>query len=152
VAKASFTTPAGAWSKAIKLPATLLPGSYVVHVTGPVVLASTASFTIAPPASGIVSRSYASATHGGPAAASVGSTTQVWGHFRFAVIARKGQKITTQWILPGGKKLGAVTRPRSKLVEAQVKDLSGKKLPKGRWRCILRVGKTVLATLNVRLK
>ncbi|MDX6579354.1 MAG: hypothetical protein QOJ47_903, partial [Gaiellales bacterium] len=31
-------------------------------------------------------------------------------------------------------------------------DLSGKTLPTGRWRCVIKVGKTLLATLNVRLK
>jgi hypothetical protein len=152
VAKATFSASAGAWSRAFKLPATLLPGTYDVAVAGAAVQPSSTSFTLTAPATGIVSRSYASATHGGPAAASVGATTQLWAHFRFAVLAKKGQKITTQWILPSGTKLGAVTRPRGSVVEAQVKDLRGTKLPKGRWRCVLRVGKTVLATLNVRLK
>jgi hypothetical protein len=123
-----------------------------VNVTGPAVRSSSTSITIAAPATGIVSRSYASATRGGPAAASVGKTSQIWAHFRFAVITKKGQKITTQWILPNGRKLGTVVRPRGSLVEAQAKDLSGKPLPKGRWRCVLRVGTSTLATLNVRLK
>jgi hypothetical protein len=152
VAKATLSASAGAWSQAFTLPPTLLPGIYDVDVSGAAVQPSSTSFSLTAPVTGIVSRSFASATHGGPAAASVGATTQLWAHFRFAVLAKKGQKITTQWILPSGTKLGAVTRPRGSLVEAQVKDLRGKTLPKGRWRCVLRVGKTVLATLNVRLK
>jgi hypothetical protein len=36
-------------------------------------------------------------------------------------------------------------------VEAQVKDLSGKPLPIGRWRCVIRAGGTIVTTLNVRL-
>ena len=53
--------------------------------------------------------------------------------------------------LPNGSKLKANTRPRTSLVEAQVKDLSGKALPTGRWRCVIRAGGVVVATLNVRL-
>ena len=65
---------------------------------------------------------------------------------------KKGQTITTQWILPNGSKLAANTRPRTTLVEAQVKDLSGKALPTGRWRCVISAGGVVVATLSVRLK
>ena len=43
-------------------------------------------------------------------------------------------------------------RPRTTLVEAQVKDLSGKPLPTGRWRCVISAGGVVVATLSVRLK
>jgi hypothetical protein len=123
-----------------------------VSVTGPVVQSSTTSFTVAAPASGIVKRSYASGPRRGPAVTTIAHTSELWAHFQFSFVPKKGQKITTQWVLPGGKKLAANTRPRTSLVEAQVKDLSGKTLPTGRWRCVIKVGKTVLATLNVRLK
>jgi PKD domain len=150
--KSTFSANSGAWSRTLKLPATLSPGKYDVRVTGPVVQSSATSFTVAAPASGIVKRSYATGPRRGPAVTSIAHTSELWAHFQFAFLPRKGQKITTQWILPGGKRLAANSRPRTSLVEAQVKDLTGKTLPTGRWRCVITVGKTVLATLNVRLK
>jgi hypothetical protein len=152
VVKSTFAASSGAWSRTIKLPATLSPGKYDVSVTGPVVQSSATSFTVPAPASGIVKRSYATGPRRGPAVTTISHTSELWAHFQFSFLPKKGQKITTQWVLPGGKKLAANTRPRTSLVEAQVKDLSGKTLPTGRWRCVIKVGKTVLATLNVRLK
>jgi hypothetical protein len=150
--KLTFAATAGAWSRTIKLPSTFAPGRYDVAITGPTVRSSATSFRILAPASGIVKRTYATGPRRGPAVTTIVHTSELWAHFTFGTLPKKGQKITTQWILPGGKKLAANTRPRTSLVEAQVKDLSGKALPKGRWRCVIKVGKTVLATLNVRLK
>jgi hypothetical protein len=149
--KSTFAAKAGAWSRTLKLPATLAPGAYDVKVTGPVVQSSQTSFTLAAPASGIVKRTYASGPRRGPSVTTLAHTNELWAHFQFGFLPKKGQKITTQWILPNGRKLAANTRPRTGLVEAQVKDLSGKTLPTGRWRCVIKVGKTVLTTLNVRL-
>jgi hypothetical protein len=142
---------AGTWSKTIKLPASLLPGKYGVTVSGTGVTSSATSFTIAVPKTGVASRVYASGPRHGPAVTKLGRTSELWAHFRFGSLPKKGQAITTQWILPSGTKLGANARPRAALVEAQVKDLKGKPLPTGRWRCVLRVGGVVVATLNVRL-
>jgi hypothetical protein len=146
-----FGTPAGAFTRTLKLPSGLAPGVYVVTVSGNGVQTVTTSFTLPAPASGIVKRSYATRAHIGPASTKLRKTSQLWAHFVFGTLPKKGQKITTQWILPGGRKLSANARPRIALVEAQVKDLSGKNLPTGRWRCVIRVGGKVLVTLNVRL-
>jgi hypothetical protein len=150
--KSTFAAAAGPFTSTLKLPATLAPGKYDISVTGPVVQSSQTSFTLAAPASGIVKRTYATGTRRGPAVTTLSKSSELWAHFSFGVLPKRGQKITTQWILPGGKRLAANTRPRSGLVEAQVKDLTGKALPTGRWRCVIKVGKTVLGTLNVRLK
>jgi hypothetical protein len=37
------------------------------------------------------------------------------------------------------------------VVEAQVKDLKGRPLPTGLWRCIVRAGGTIVATVSVRV-
>ena len=136
----------------MKLPASLTPGKYDVIVTGTGVKSSQTSFTLAAPKSGIVKRSYATGPRRGPAATTLGSTSELWAHFVFGTLPARSQTITTQWTLPGGRKLGANTRPRTSLVEAQVKDLSGKALPTGVWHCVIRAGGTIVATLNVRLK
>ena len=148
---ALFAAKSGAWSHTLKLPSGLAPGTYDVSVTGNGVLSATTTFTLPAPASGIVTRSYATGPPRGPAVTKLGKTSQLWAHFLFGTLPKKGQKITTQWILPSGRKLSPNTRPRTTLVEAQVKDLSGHDLPTGRWRCIIRVGGKVLVTLNVRL-
>ena len=147
----SATTPAGTWKRTLKLPSTLLPGHYDVLVSGAGVLPSQTSFTIAAPASGIVSRHYASGPRHGPAATRLSSTNDLWAHYTFGTLPKKHQKITTQWTLPSGSKLKANVRPRTTLVEAEVKQLSGKPLPTGTWHCVLRVGTVVVATVTVRL-
>jgi hypothetical protein len=148
----TFAAKAGPWTRSLKLPASLAPGTYDVTVSGNGVTSSQTSFAIAAPRSGIVKRSYATGPKHGPATTTLSHTSELWAHFTFGTLPKKGQPITTQWILPNGSKLAANTRPRTSLVEAQVKDLSGKALPAGRWRCVLRAGGAVVATLAVRLK
>jgi hypothetical protein len=151
-ATSKFKVKKGKWSHTLKLPASLLPGRYDLFVTGPAVTGSKTSFTLAAPATGLVSRVYASGPRRGPAATTLGTSCELWAHFAFGSLPKKGKTITTQWILPNGSKLAANTRPRTSLVEAQVKDLSGKSLPTGRWRCVLTAGGVVVATLNVHLR
>jgi PKD repeat protein len=151
-ATSAFAAKAGKWTRTVKLPPGLRPARYDVVVSGKGVRSSQTSFTIAPPASGIVSRAYASGPRRGPAVTTLTGSNELWAHFAFGSLPAKKQTITTQWTLPNGSKLGANTRPRTSLVEAQVKDLSGKPLPTGRWRCVIRAGGGVVATLSVRLK
>ena len=150
--KSSFKVKAGKWTHTLKLPSSLAPGKYDVTVTGSGVRSSQTSFTLLAPKSGIVKRDYATGPRRGPEATTLSGTSELWAHFVFGTLPKKGQTITTQWILPNGSKLAANTRPRTSLVEAQVKDLSGKALPVGRWRCVISAGGVVVATLSVRLK
>jgi PKD repeat protein len=143
---------AGAWTTTIKLPSNLSPGIYNVFVSGRAIANASTSFTIDAPRWGYLKRAYATGPKRGPAATRLVQTSELWAHFKFANLPKKGQRITTKWTLPNGKKLAANTRPRKSLVEAQVKGLSGKNLPVGRWRCVLRVGGIVVGTLTVRLK
>jgi hypothetical protein len=142
----------GRWSAALPLPHTLLPGAYDVIVSGKGVTGTQGSFSIAAPKEGIVARAYASGPKRGPAATTLVKTSELWAHFSFGTLPKRKQTITTQWILPNGSKLSPNTRPRTSLVEAQVKDLSGKNLPAGRWRCVIRAGGIVVKTLSVRLR
>ena len=148
----TYAVKAGPWSSAVPLPHSLAPGTYDVLVSAKGVTGAQVSFTLAAPAEGFVKRAYATGPKRGPAATTLVKTSELWAHFSFASLPKRGRTITTQWIRPNGSKLSANTRPRTTLVEAQVKDLSGKNLPSGRWRCVIRAGGTVVATLNVRLK
>lgn len=150
VATTTLTIKAGTWSKTIKLPATLQPGRYMVTASGKGVSSTSVSFAIPVPKTGITNRVYASGAQHGPAVTKIASTSQLWAHFHFSSLPKKGLAITTQWTLPSGTKLAANTRPRTNLVEAQVKDLKGGSLVKGTWRCVLRVGGTVVATVTVK--
>ncbi len=151
IATSTLTIKAGKWSKTIKLPATLRPGSYVVTASGKGVSRTSASFKIPVPKTGITTRVYTSGAQHGPAVTRISSTSQLWAHFHFGALPKKGLAITTQWTLPSGTRLGANTRPHASLVEAQVKDLKGNPLPKGTWHCVLRVSGTVIASATVRI-
>jgi hypothetical protein len=142
---------AGPWSRTLKLPASLAPGRYDLSATGKGVISAGTSFTVAAPKSGIVSRSYASGLRHGPAVTRLATTSELWAHFSFSTLPAKGQKITTQWTLPGGRKLRANPQARSKVVEAEVKQSGTTPLPKGPWHCVVRAGSVIVATLNVRL-
>jgi len=150
--KATFAAKTGAWSHVLKLPATLAPGTYKVTVTGPVVQSSQTSFTLAAPASGIVKRTYATGPRRGPAVATLAHSSELWAHFQFGTLPKKGQKITTQWILPSGHKLTANTRPRTSLVEAQVKDLGEGAPDRSLAPVSSRSARSCSRPLNVRLK
>jgi len=142
---------AGPWSKTIRLPTGLTPGSYRVSVSGTGVTGSSASFTLAAPASGIARSVYASAARHGRVATTLRRAHVVWAHFRFGTLPKKGRRITSQWIRSNGSKLAPVSRARAGLVEAQLRDPDGGRLPTGRWRCVLRVGGSIVATLGVRV-
>jgi hypothetical protein len=142
---------AGIWSHTLKLSPGLTPGSYDVSITGNGVVSSQTSFVVLAPSSGIVTHSYVSGPQHGPAATRLSSTSELWAHFSFGTLPKKGQKITTQWTLPGGRKLSANVRPRTRLVEAEIKQLAAKSLPPGLWHCVIRAGGVIVATVNVRL-
>ena len=72
---------------------------------------SQTSFTLAAPASGIVRRTFATGPRRGPSVTTLTHSSELWAHFSFKTLPKRGQKITTQWILPSGKKLAANTRP-----------------------------------------
>jgi hypothetical protein len=146
-----ITVKAGKWSKTIKLASTLAPGTYGVTIGGTGFSGSSTSFTLAPPRSGIVNRSYASGPRRGPAVIKLAGTSELWAHAHFSTLPKASLPITTQWILPSGAKLAANVRPRTNVVEAQVKDLKGRPLPTGLWRCIVRAGGTIVATVSVRV-
>ena len=151
VVTSKLTIKAGKWSKTITLPASLKPGSYTVTASGKGVSTTSAAFKIPVPKTGVTNHVYASGTQHGPAVLKIASTKELWAHFHFGAVPKKGLAITTQWTLPNGSRLAANTRPRSSLVEAQVKDLQGHLLPRGKWRCVLRVGGKVIATATVSL-
>jgi hypothetical protein len=151
--KASFAVHAGRWSRTLALPSRLLPGRFDVKLTGTGpqagVASSATTFTLAIPSTGIVTQSLASQRRNGPAATTFDATSELWARFRFGILPRAGAHITTQWTGPGGQVLAPRIRPRITIVEAELAELSGKSLPSGIWRCVLRVGGVQVAVLRL---
>jgi Tol biopolymer transport system component len=146
------TVPArGAFNERLRLPASLLPGSYVLRVGAgrsgyapqelPVRLAA--------PPEGVVTDAFATTQANGVRPAQIpASAAVVYAHFRFAVLPR-GLPLTVSWYRPDGSSAG---KPLVKGTQAEVVTFlrapSGR-LPSGRWRCVLRAGSTIVKQLVV---
>jgi PKD domain len=94
---ASFSLPVGVFSKAIKLPATLVPGTYTVRLVpaDTVVLPAGRSATLAAPTSGVVDVAFLSGARNGTPTRTLSGATTIWASFHFAAVP-KG-KLTLTW-------------------------------------------------------
>jgi hypothetical protein len=147
-----FTVPEGQFTRAIALPRDLLPGAVRVEVGGkagtetldPVV----ETLTLPAPPEGIVRVKGASAARGSAFVTRLlGTRRQAWARFRFAVLPARARVARLQWILPSGRRGGAVEQPVKRVMDTFVRARDG--LPPGRWTAILRVGGKVVARVAV---
>ena len=148
------TIKAGAFTKRLKVPGTLLPGKFVVRLvgtSGPVPLVpSEVRSTLPAPPEGIVRRSFASSVSNGPPALRLpGKRSQAHATFVFTVLP-KAKKVVARWFLPNGSALAGVVKPNAKRVGAVVSVRNGT-LPAGRYRCELRVKGKLVAVVRVRI-
>jgi hypothetical protein len=95
----SYKLAAGAFSKALKLPVKLLPGSYRVALVpsfpaGVVQAAGRNSIKLAAPVEGVVDKVVLSGRNGGPAARTLKAATTIWVSFRFAAVPKGALKLT----------------------------------------------------------
>jgi dipeptidyl aminopeptidase/acylaminoacyl peptidase len=151
----SLSLVAGGFHRELDLPRGLLPGDYVVDV-----LPDAASgyagqelpLRLTAPVEGVVSRAWASPTLGGaPVGRLPRKTSIVYASFRFATKPNPGLPVTMTFVRPDGRLTGPPKRkPASALVVGGVRT-NGAPLPAGTWRCILRVGPTVVARLRFRI-
>ena len=140
--------PAGAFTRTLALPATLLPGRYRLELLAGTER-ETANLTLAAPKQGVVDRAFVSGLRGGPPATSLSARrSQLWARFRFASLPTKGA-VTVRWFGPGGAVGRAVGKPRDRTVDAFVNATAS--LRAGAWRCELRVGGALVAVARVRL-
>jgi hypothetical protein len=145
---------AGAFSKRVKLPATLLPGRYLLEVSGTSGGFSLAvpplRLQLAAPPEGVVDKAYISGQPNGPPAVRLpGKRSQMSAHFHFAALPRGAGRLTATWFAPGGKSVGTVDKPRTANVVSTLK--SGAPLTKGTWRCVLSFHNVTVKQLSIRL-
>jgi hypothetical protein len=96
-----------------------------------------------------VRRAFASSIRNGPATLRLpGRRTQAHATFVFASRPKRGP-IVARWFLPGGKPLAGVAKANAPRIGSVVTSRSG--LPKGRWKCELRVRGKLVAVVRVRI-
>jgi hypothetical protein len=123
---AVYTLPAGAFSKALKLPVKLLPGTYRIALTpgfaANVVASASGTAKLAAPVEGVVDKVVLSGRNGGPAARTLKAATTIWASFRFAAVPKGALKLT--WYRTDkGKRvaLGSTTKSPAKKVGSYLK-------------------------------
>jgi hypothetical protein len=108
----SYTLPAGVFSKKLKLPATLVPGSYHAALLPAAtnVQPSARDVRLAAPASGVVDVAFLSGARNGTSARTLTGATTIWASFHFA--ARPKGKLLLTWYRIGKKRvrLGATSK------------------------------------------
>ena len=149
------TLKAGAFTKRLKVPGTLLPGKFVVRLvgtSGPVPLApSEVRSTLAAPPEGIVRRSFASSVRNGPPALRLpGKRTQAHATFVFTVLPKAKKASSPAGSCPTAARWRGVAKPNAKRVGAVISVRNGT-LPAGRYRCELRVKGKLVAVVRVRI-
>jgi hypothetical protein len=118
---AAYTLTAGAFSKALTLPARLLPGSYDVTLTpafaANVVAPASGTAKLAAPAEGVVDRVVISGRNGGPSARTLKRATTIWASFHFAAVPKGTLKLTWYKTVKGKRvRLGATGKSPGKKV------------------------------------
>ncbi|HET7743143.1 MAG TPA: DUF5050 domain-containing protein [Gaiellaceae bacterium] len=149
-----LTAPGGPFERAYRMPATLLPGPFVLDVTAsgsPTALTpQELSPRLLSPPEGVVSRAWVSEVIAGPPLRRFPSTTtRVWSEFRFASLPRKRAVITASWYGPFTTK--TFREQRSRLVISYLNTTNGVPLYRGAWKCMLRVGRTVVKQVAFRI-
>ena len=110
--RVSYKLAAGAFTRKLKLPAKLVPGTYRVDlVPGDAqVKGATRSASLAAPASGVVDQAFLSGARNGTAARTLTGAKTIWASFRFA--AKPKGSVTLTWYRLGKKKvrIGATSK------------------------------------------
>jgi hypothetical protein len=150
VQRRDLTLPAGGFTRSIALARALVPGKLTLRLAGAGLAAAQTVITLKAPPEGVASRASISATRNGPAARSLRDRSRIFATFRFAARPKKGRRITTVWVRPGGDRQRPQTTGLGPVVTTSIG--SSGQLPAGIWRCELRAGKTLVAVATARLR
>ncbi len=103
-----------------------------------------------PATRGRVDKSWISVlAHGAASRAFPPGTMALYASFHFRKLPARGGRMTTTWYGPDGAATPTVSKARTTLVRAFVKSTAA--LPKGRWRCVLRVNGVEASETSVRI-
>jgi hypothetical protein len=155
-----FALPGGAFARRFRVGprlrrgATLLPGGFVVALTGrwsggslPLQIRTIA---VASPPEGVVRRSFISAKEGAaPVRRLPATTTEAWANFQFETQPRPSLPLAVTWYEPGGRVLGTAPKSNRPVVVSSVRSLAGTPLTRGSWVAELRAGSRIVRRLNV---
>jgi hypothetical protein len=134
---------AGAYTVSVALPPDLLPGAYEVVVGGTSgderLLDVSRSVSLQAPASGLVASSRIVKRGPGRLAA----------RFAFSIRPATGRHPTAVWLTPSRKVRLRERLPKARIVTSTL--TVSEPLTRGRWRCRLEVGGTVLAVASLRI-
>lgn len=149
----SSPVPAGAFTREPAIPASsvanLLPGAYTLTATGADGLSATWPLTLAAPPEGVVLTRRMSTSRRGPSLLAVTRAKQLWAEFQFLPGATTTRKLRARWYAPKRR------TPVGSFAVAGARPFSYWRNPdglaKGRWRCELVAGKTVVASVAIRI-
>jgi hypothetical protein len=118
--RASAALPAGAFSKTLKLPAKMTPGTYRVELDPPFaanqVKGVSRDAKLTAPPEGVVDKVTMSGANGGPAARTLRGVRKVWATFHFVARPKTGKLTLTWYRTPAKgkrKKIGDTQKPVS---------------------------------------
>jgi hypothetical protein len=145
----------GSFSKTVKLPNRLLPGTYRLSIDGTSngvgLTAVTRDLVNPTPAEGIVDKAWAASRPKGPPVFTVkGPRTQLWAYFHF-VVPPKSTKLRVGWHSPSFRWYGQATKPYTPTFASHVATAGGLPLERGVWFVYLWSGSKVVKRARVRI-
>ena len=151
--RAKRSVKAGAFSGRLRVPRSLLPGSYRLEAQAAGVATAARVARLAAPPQGVVRRAVILTRPTASFHARIKKAPkQLFATFTFAARPKKGRRITAAFTTPSGVKGRTIRLPRQSVVTTFVGSTAATApVPKGRWRCTLRVGRTVVAVASVRV-
>jgi List-Bact-rpt repeat protein len=157
--KRAIRLPAGAFALPVKLPKTLLPGTYLLVLQGSIAGAplpkQTVSVNLPAPPEGVVARALISEKRKGKGATTLPvSTRKMFARFIFAPGALPKQRLRAEWVDPAGNAVGTIPTRRRQVVETFVAFPASfpAARKRGVWRCVLKSGNVVVKEVSVRLR
>jgi hypothetical protein len=141
----------GGFSERFSIPkavrARMLPGEYVLRLTGPGLAPVTQALELRAPPEGVVMARRISTSRNGPNLLRVTTAKKLWATFSFAPDGAARKRLRARWYAPGsGKPVGSFPVKRAFSYWQNPRGLA-----KGRWRCVLVGQDGVVASVSIRV-
>jgi hypothetical protein len=141
----------GGFSERFSIPkalrARMLPGEYVLRLTGPGLARVTQELELRAPREGVVMARRISTSRSGPNLLRVTTAKALWATFTFAPDGAARKRLRARWYSPGsGKPVGSFPVKRAFSYWQNPRGLA-----KGRWRCVLVGPDGVVSSVSIRV-